>query len=150
MCVCGTLLSRHMCLALISFAWHRDRPVSLVFNNSLDSVHLSRSEYSFRIMHSFGQNHFKLIMFFLFSEASCCEQVVSLAFWDTLKTKNVSSLQILAPFQSCSFIYFPFPLFSLYFYYFLSLYKYVMCLTHICRPMSASRAPPMPCPDCSF
>lgn len=88
MCVCGTPLSRHIFLALISFAWHRDQPVSLVFNNSLDSGHLSRSEYSFGIMHSFGQNHFKVIMFFLFSEAGG-EQVVYPACWGALKTNSL-------------------------------------------------------------
>lgn len=86
--VCGTPLSRHICLALISFAWHRDQPVSLVFNKSLDSGHLSRSEYSFRIMHSFSQNHFKVIMFFLFSEAGC-KQVVYPACCGPLKTHSL-------------------------------------------------------------
>ncbi len=87
-CVCGTPLSRHICLALISFAWHRDRPVSLVFNNSLDSGHLSRSEYSWRIVHSFGQNLFKVIMFFLFSETGCKEAPVSPSCWGMLKHKS--------------------------------------------------------------
>lgn len=77
-CMC-MLLSRHICLALISFAWHRDQAVSLVFNNSIDTVHLSRSECSFRITHSFGPNHLKAIMFLLFYDVRC-EQVVSLHF----------------------------------------------------------------------
>lgn len=64
-CVCATPLSRHICLDLISFAWHRDAAFSLVFNNTLDSGHLSRSdsEYSSRIEPSFGQNNFKVIIF---------------------------------------------------------------------------------------
>lgn len=40
------ILSRHICLTLISFAWHRDPPVSVVFNNNLDGEHSSRSAHS--------------------------------------------------------------------------------------------------------
>lgn len=114
MCVCGTPLSRHICPALISFAWHRDPLVSLVFNNNLDNGHLSRSEYSRRIEHSFGQNHFKVIIFLLFYRAGSREALVSLragARWNTnpLCSAYFGSSSVL------SFHSFSLPPFSLFF-----------------------------------
>lgn len=70
--VCSAPLSRHICLALISYGWQKNPALSLVFNNSWDGGHLSKSEYSWGIVCSFSKISLNSLSS-LYSQAACKE-----------------------------------------------------------------------------
>lgn len=122
-CVCGAPLSRHICLALISFGWQKNTPVSPVFNNSQDSGHLSRSEYSWGIVCSFGKIPLKWMCSFYFLRMTA-NKFRSPLHWEASWNMVHLCCAYLAPFQSIFFFIFPPSLIPIS----QMIYK---CLTHI-------------------